>query len=141
MAASNVTTVQSKGIYNGLPVFPDTLKGLSAIVTGANGISGDAMVRVLAESPERWTNIFALSRRPPAIKREWGQINVKHISLDFLNSSPEEIAQVMVENGVKAYVFHRPFSNYEKRNTDLLLHTKRLCVLFLVYSSSAQGGR
>jgi NAD(P)-dependent dehydrogenase (short-subunit alcohol dehydrogenase family) len=115
MAASNITAVQSKGLYHGLPVFPDTLKGLSAIVTGANGISGDAMVRVLAESPGRWANIFALSRRPPAIKREWGdQINVKHISLDFLNSSPEEIAQVMVENGVKAYVSHHPLSSYEK---------------------------
>lgn len=96
------TTIQSKGIYHGLPVFPDSLKGLSAIVTGANGISGDHMVRVLAESPERWSNIYALSRRPPAIQRQWGEkVNVRHISLDFLEK-PEEIATVMKEDGVKA---------------------------------------
>lgn len=36
--------VHSNGIYHGLPVFPDTLQGLTAIVTGANGISGTYMV-------------------------------------------------------------------------------------------------
>jgi len=49
--------VQSKGIYHGLPVFPSKHKGLTAIVTGANGISGWYMVKVLAQSPERWTKI------------------------------------------------------------------------------------
>ena len=57
-------TIRSKGIYNGLTVFPDTVTGLSAIVTGSNGISGDHMVRVLAESPQRWSNIYTMSRRP-----------------------------------------------------------------------------
>nr|KMM69946.1 aldo-keto reductase family protein [Coccidioides posadasii RMSCC 3488] len=98
-------TVQTKGIYHGLPVFPQSLKGLSAIVTGANGISGDHMMRVLAESPERWTNIYAMSRRPPAAQRKW-VANFKHLPLDFLNSSPEELAKSMKDNGVKAdYVF------------------------------------
>ena len=102
-AAPTYTTVQSKGIYHGLPVFPDNITGLSAIVTGANGISGDHMVRVLAESPERWTNIYALSRRPPAIKRDWGnKVNVHYLSVDFLDGGAEGIAKALKENGVKA---------------------------------------
>ena len=36
--------IQSKGIYHGLPVYPESQEGLTAIVTGANGISGDHMV-------------------------------------------------------------------------------------------------
>lgn len=37
-------SIQSRSIYHGLPVFPGELKGLTAIVAGANGISGDYMV-------------------------------------------------------------------------------------------------
>lgn len=37
-------SIQSRSIYHGLPVFPEELKGLTAIVAGANGISGDYMV-------------------------------------------------------------------------------------------------
>ena len=102
MASSAIFTVQSKGIYHGLPVFPESLKGLSAIVTGANGISGDHMVRVLTESPERWSNIYTLSRRPPAIQRQWGEkVNVQHVSLDFL-AEPGDMASVLKKEGVKA---------------------------------------
>ncbi|PGG98789.1 hypothetical protein AJ80_09473 [Polytolypa hystricis UAMH7299] len=105
MSQSKYSSVQSKGIYHGLPVFPENLKGLSAIVTGANGISGDHMMRVLDESPERWSNVYALSRRPPMVDRKW-QTNLKHVPLDFLNSSPEEIAKALKEHGVKAdYIF------------------------------------
>lgn len=39
-----VQTICSKGIFHGLPVFPDDVEGLTAIVTGANGISGTHMV-------------------------------------------------------------------------------------------------
>lgn len=95
------TTIRSKGIYHGLPVFPSTIKGLSAIVTGANGISGDHMVRVLDESPERWSNIYALSRRPPPVERKW-KSNVKHVTMDFLYSSPAEMADKLKKEGVKA---------------------------------------
>ncbi|EGE01678.1 NAD dependent epimerase/dehydratase [Trichophyton equinum CBS 127.97] len=100
-----VGKVQSKGIYHGLPVFPESLKGLSAIITGANGISGHHMLRVLAESPERWTNIYSMSKRPPLVHTKW-KTNVQHMSLDFLNSTPVELAMAMKENGVKAdYIF------------------------------------
>ena len=40
-----VQQVQSRGIYHGLPVFPDSIRGLTAIITGANGISGHYMLR------------------------------------------------------------------------------------------------
>ncbi|KAM5472880.1 hypothetical protein MauCBS54593_002593 [Microsporum audouinii] len=100
-----VNRVQSKGIYHGLPVFPESLTGLSAIVTGANGISGHHMLRVLAESPERWTNVYSMSRRAPLVATKW-KTNVQHIPLDFLNSTPLELAKAMREKGVKAdYVF------------------------------------
>lgn len=100
----SIQQVQSKGIYHGLPVFPSELKGLTAIITGANGISGHYMLRVLAQSPERWTKIYCLSRRPPYIP---GGIpaNAEHIAVDFLKK-PEEIANVLKEKNVKAdYVF------------------------------------
>src|SRR5689334_11046165 len=100
----NQQTVQSKGIFHGLPVFPSSTKGLTAIITGANGISGNYMLRVLAEAPERWTKIYCLSRRPPAIP-DGLPPQAEHIALDFLNE-PDEIAQVLKEKGVKAdYVF------------------------------------
>ncbi|KAJ4379505.1 hypothetical protein N0V86_004685 [Didymella sp. IMI 355093] len=101
---SNQQTVQSKGIFHGLPVFPSTVKGLTAIITGANGISGNYMLRVLAETPERWTKIYCLSRRPPAIP-DGLPSQAEHIALDFLGE-PEKIAKALAERGVTAdYVF------------------------------------
>lgn len=62
------------------------------------------MLRVLAESPERWTKIYCLSRRPPAIP-DGLPPHAEHIALDFLQE-PEDIAKVLKEKGVKAdYVF------------------------------------
>lgn len=100
----SVQQVQSKGIYHGLPVFSPDLKDLTAIITGANGISGHHALRVLSQSPERWTKIYCLSRRPPYIEGGLPS-NAEHIALDFL-TSPEEIAKVLAEKGVTAdYVF------------------------------------
>lgn len=101
---SNQQTVHSIGIYHGLPVYPSEFRGLTAIITGANGISGNYMLRVLAEAPERWTKIYCLSRRPPAIP-DGLPAQAEHIALDFLKD-PEEIAKVLRERNVKAdYVF------------------------------------
>ena len=83
--------VQSKGIFHGLPVYPDTpsYKNLTAIVTGANGISGYHMVKVLAASPERWSKIYCLSRRPPPdyffSDLGDGASRVEHVEADFLS--------------------------------------------------------
>ncbi|KAF2465577.1 NAD dependent epimerase/dehydratase family protein-like protein [Lindgomyces ingoldianus] len=101
---SNQQLVESRGIYHGLPVYPSALKGFTAIITGANGISGYYMLRVLAQDPERWTKIYCLSRRPPAIPSGLPK-NAEHIALDFLQS-PSEIAAILKEKGVTAdYVF------------------------------------
>lgn len=83
-------TVQSRGIFHGLPTYSPSLKGLTAIVTGANGISGYHLVRVLASAPERWSRIYCLSRRPPPenfysdLGDEEVKKRVKHVSVDFL---------------------------------------------------------
>lgn len=101
-------TVYSKGILHGLPTFPshDNAK-YSIIVTGANGISGSAMLKVLSENPSRWDKIYALSRRPPQYPDNG---HITPIAIDFLESSPEQIAQVLKDNDVQAdYVY---FASY-----------------------------
>ncbi|KAJ7247978.1 NAD dependent epimerase/dehydratase family protein-like protein [Mycena rebaudengoi] len=97
MATIKQQVVQSRGMYHGLPVHGDEHKGLTAIVTGANGISGQHMVRVLAQSPSRWSKIYCLSRRPPAGTQL--PVNATHISVDFL-SKPEVIAAVLRQHGI-----------------------------------------
>ena len=89
---SSQQTVQTKGIFHGLPVYPSSVKGLTAIITGANGISGNYMLRVLAEAPDRWTKIYCLSHRPPAIQNGL-RAHAEHIALDLLKE-PEEIAKL-----------------------------------------------
>lgn len=93
-------TVQNKGIFCGLPTFPSSLNGQSAVVFGANGISGYHMLRVLSESPERWTEVTAFSRRPQMNARGVGN-NVRQESLDLMQD-PKEIADVLVQKKVKA---------------------------------------
>lgn len=93
-------TVVSKGIFHGLPTFPEYDGGkISIIVTGANGISGSAMVKVLAEAPERWDKIYALSRRPGSYPTS---SNIVSIAVDFLNSTPEAIAKILKDHNVQA---------------------------------------
>jgi N-acetyl-gamma-glutamylphosphate reductase len=91
-------TVYSKDIFHNLPTFPaHDGKKYTAIVTGANGITGAHLVRVLSEAPERWETIYALSRRVPS---EPTPRNVKSLAIDFLQE-PEEIAKQLKEDGVK----------------------------------------
>ncbi|KAI5210647.1 hypothetical protein E4T39_00223 [Aureobasidium subglaciale] len=98
--SSSQYVVESYDIYHGLPTFKE--EGLTAIVTGANGVSGSYMLKVLGRHPRRWKKIYALSRRPPSGKLPE---NVEHIPCDFL-SSPEEIASILQQNGVKGdYAF------------------------------------
>ncbi|KAI7524970.1 hypothetical protein KC331_g17809, partial [Hortaea werneckii] len=42
-AEESLLTIRSDGIYHGLPVFPENFGGLTAIITGANGIPGTHM--------------------------------------------------------------------------------------------------
>ncbi|ETI24630.1 hypothetical protein G647_03999 [Cladophialophora carrionii CBS 160.54] len=100
-----VQQIYSRGIYHALPTFPPHVRDLTAIVTGANGISGAYMLRVLAQSPTRWKRIICLSRRPPLVQGGLPS-NAEHIAVDFL-TSPEEIAKVLKHNDVTTvdYVF------------------------------------
>jgi aspartate-semialdehyde dehydrogenase len=102
MASSTSSNVVSRGVYNGLPTYPESTKGLTAIVAGANGISGQYMLKVLTQSPERWTKIYALSRRPPT---GVDAPQIEHLALDFL-SGVESIAAKVKEKNIRAdYIF------------------------------------
>ncbi|EWZ28566.1 NAD dependent epimerase/dehydratase family protein-like protein [Fusarium oxysporum Fo47] len=97
-------TVHSNHIFHGLPQFPDHVQGLTAIITGANGISGQYMLKVLTQSPKRWARIYCLSRRPPVVEGKLPDF-VKHIPLDFLDE-PDVIAKTLLDKSVKAdYIF------------------------------------
>lgn len=101
----------SRGIYRNLPTFDPSIKNLSAIVTGANGISGFHTIRALLQSPHRWSSIYALSRRPPpenmlALLPKDQRSRLKHIACDFL-SSPETIAKALkTANASATHVFY-----------------------------------
>lgn len=100
----SIQQIRRQGIYHSLPVYPPELAGFTAIITGANGISGHYMLRVLSEEPKRWKRIICLSRRPPLIPGGLPE-NVEHIPLNFLRD-PKEIAEVLKQHNVEAgYVF------------------------------------
>jgi hypothetical protein len=102
--------LQNKGIFKSLPTFDDNVKGLTAIVTGANGISGFHTMRVLLESPQRWKSpqrtkkVWAASRRPSPeammklLPQEQRDL-VEHVALDSL-FKPEEIAEALKAKSV-----------------------------------------
>lgn len=117
---TSMLKVHSNGSLRGLPVYPESpdLTGLTAVVTGANGITGSAMVRVLAEAPRRWKKIYCLSRRPPSeyTLKSLGEetaSRIEHISCDFL-SEPQELAATLKRSIRHMYVpqscasFHHP---------------------------------
>ncbi|XMA16762.1 hypothetical protein WAI453_009553 [Rhynchosporium graminicola] len=92
MSATTHQIVRSAGIFHGLPTYNKDISGLTAIVTGANGISGYHMVKALASAPQRWKTIYCFSRRPPP---EYffdglgeGSSRVEHICADFLTDPP-----------------------------------------------------
>jgi nucleoside-diphosphate-sugar epimerase len=94
-----IETTYSEGLFHGLPTFPaHDGKKYTAIVTGANGISGSEIVNALVASPERWEAIYAMSRRPPENKNP----QVKNIAADFMGSSQEQLAGLFKKEGVKA---------------------------------------
>jgi NAD(P)-dependent dehydrogenase (short-subunit alcohol dehydrogenase family) len=97
MASSTSQVVHSAGIYHGLPTYGPEIRGLTAVVTGANGVSGYHMVKVLAAAPNRWEKIYCASRRPPPdyffdeLSRNVAG-RVEHLEVDFL-ADPKSIAE------------------------------------------------
>jgi hypothetical protein len=92
--------LQSNGIFHGLPTFSDTpsCRNLTALVTGATGLSGYHMVKALAASPQRWSKIYCLSSRPPpeTFFEDLGEgaQRVEHLGVNFLDD-PSEFAHVL----------------------------------------------
>ncbi|GAO50907.1 hypothetical protein SAICODRAFT_91654 [Saitoella complicata NRRL Y-17804] len=116
--------VYSNGLFHGLPVL-DAIKGQSAIVAGANGISGVHMLRILSKAPERWSEIHSLSRRP--LQENFGE-NVKHTAVDFLDTSPEEIAEKLKEGNVKGdYVFFFAYVQPREEGQGLWSMAEKMC--------------
>lgn len=98
------------GIYHNLPDFDPSITGLTAIITGANGISGFGTMRALLDAPKRWSKIYALSRRPPP-EQMMGLLTseqrgrVQHVACDFLEPG-ETIAKALKDANVTAdYIF------------------------------------
>ena len=107
--------VTDRGIYHSLPTFSPDIKDLHAIVTGANGISGFGTLRVLLESPHRWSKVYTMSRKPPPqemmeLLSSDERSRVQHVAVDFL-SSADEIAKAMTSAGV-TNVSHIFFYSY-----------------------------
>lgn len=102
--------VRDRGIYHSLPQFDPAIRDLTAVVTGANGISGFHTMRALLQSPERWKRIYALSRNPPPqsmmdLLSADERSRVHHVAIDFLEDA-ETIAQKMADAKVVAdYIF------------------------------------
>lgn len=95
--AAREFTVRSEGIFHGIPVLPHAKKDLRAIVVGASGTSGQPLIDVLAADPERWSLVYALSRKPPSGTRQ----NVKHIPID-LTWETGRMAAALKANKVEA---------------------------------------
>lgn len=109
MSSTGLPT-QARGIFHSLPTYDPSIKDKTAIVTGANGISGFHTMRALLDNPERWKKVWAISRRAPAqemmaLLPKEARARVEHVACDFL-SSPDEIAAQLKDKGVTAdYVF------------------------------------
>jgi nucleoside-diphosphate-sugar epimerase len=105
--------LRNSGIYHNLPTFSLSIKNLTAIVTGANGISGFHTVRALLDSPQRWSKIYAMSRSPPPkvmmdLLTEEQRAKVQHVKSDFLEDS-EVLAKAMKDAGVESVDCEFPY--------------------------------
>lgn len=90
----------------------------TALIFGANGISGTATVQQLAKSKD-WLKIIAVSRRPAQFDFE--DPRVIHVSLDILQSSVPEIAERLTGAGAidATHAFH--FTYVEKSDPEELV--------------------
>ncbi|EPY49512.1 epimarase [Schizosaccharomyces cryophilus OY26] len=77
-----------------------------AIVTGATGINGVAIINRLLEEP-KCTKIHCVSRR---LKEQFPS-KVKHYSIDLIHSTPEQVAETLLKEGVTniTYAFHAAY--------------------------------
>lgn len=103
--------LRDNGIYRNLPQFDPSLSNLTAVITGANGISGFGLLRALLDSPTRWSKIYTISRKPVPLEmlRLVDQSllgRIQHVPCDFLSDSTS-IAEAMKKFNVTAdYIFY-----------------------------------
>ncbi|KAI9640063.1 hypothetical protein NHQ30_011627 [Ciborinia camelliae] len=104
---------------------PDTPK--VALVTGANGITGSAVLKQLSSNPI-WTRIIGISRSPPSNLP--ADPRIEFYSLD-LTASVGEIAEALNAQGVTnvthffhyAYIHSNSLEQLEKDNVPLFANT------------------
>ena len=104
------------GIYRNLPTFDPAIKGLSAIVCGASGVSGFNAIRALLSTPDRWSTVYTISRHPlndRALRffSDEQLSRIKQICID-LTSSAAEVAANLQDSNVKAdYAFFYSYTS------------------------------
>lgn len=84
-----------------------TNESKTAVVWGANGISGAACLTELVKRPaSEWSRIIAVSRRP--MQSDTKDERVRFVAVDVLKSAPEEIAAKLKEAGGEniTHAFH-----------------------------------
>lgn len=91
-----------------------------ALIWGANGISGNALLRELLERPSsEWSRVIAVSRHPLRIVNENQDQRLKFVQLDVISSSVDEISKKLREvEGADSItnVFHYCYIEKEDEN-------------------------
>lgn len=103
--------LRHSGIYHSLPEFNSSIKDLTAIITGAWGISGFGTLRALLDSPQRWSKVYTVSRSPPSAEMLklipiHLQSRVQHVCCDLVSAEPAPIAAILKEaNATADHIF------------------------------------
>ncbi|CAK44055.1 hypothetical protein M747DRAFT_357323 [Aspergillus niger ATCC 13496] len=100
------------------------LTGKVAFVTGANGISGSAIVDYLVKQPaNEWTEIIITSRSP--IKTVYTDPRVRFVAIDFLEPAEaiveklKELCKDVTHAFYTSYIHNNDFSQLYKKNGPL----------------------
>lgn len=92
--------IENDGIYRGLPVYDTSYHGKTAILAGANGISGSHMLKAMSRHPKIWSRVHALSRRPPQAELSPSFAkNVSYHTIDLL-STPDQVGKDLRDAGI-----------------------------------------
>ncbi|KAJ5335032.1 hypothetical protein N7452_007435 [Penicillium brevicompactum] len=99
--------------------------GKVAFVTGANGISGHAIIEHLIRTPESaWSKIIVTSRRP--LPSSWVDPRIDFVALDFLKPAETIINEIKV---ICKDVTHAYFTSYV-HSMDFSVLAEKNCPLF-----------
>ncbi|CAI7672723.1 unnamed protein product [Penicillium bialowiezense] len=102
-----------------------TPPGKVAFVTGANGISGHAIIEHLIRTPESaWSKIIVTSRRP--LPSSWVDPRVEFVALDFLKPAETIINEIKT---ICKDVTHAYFTSYV-HSMDFSTLAEKNCPLF-----------